>query len=103
MSDDKFDQLGILQTEIRQRDNMNTHQDELYKNLNFLQKEKRRLEKLQKLVYEKVELLQAHSQIPLLSVQEEESTEELKDQIVAHSVPIDSNINRKLKAIFQQE
>jgi hypothetical protein len=104
MSKKKFDQSGILQTEIRQRDNIkNSKSDDLYKNFNFLQKEKVRLEKLHKLVHEKVNLLQTHSQISLLSIQEEEQVENLKDQIIARSIALDSQINKKMIEIYQKK
>lgn len=76
--------------------------NEVYKNFNFLQKEKKRLEKLKALITYKVIGLKKFSQISLLSIKEETSSRELKNQIINRALEQNSAVNVRLREIFKK-
>lgn len=77
--------------------------NEVYTNLNFLQKEKKRLDKLKSLITYKVSSLKRFSQISLLTIKEETSSRELKNQIINRAVLKNSTVNQRLRKIFNNK
>ncbi len=77
------------------------NRNETYKNLNFLEKEKKRLEKLKEIITKKFFTLKKHSHLSLLIIKEETTAQELKARIISRVVEVDSLPNQRLRQMFQ--